>query len=119
MPKKTPPWPDYPKWTTSRFWSFIRSGFRSKFSRWPPKYECIEDAKRVVHGQRHKYEYQCAECKGWFKNKDVEVDHIEPVGSLKGYDDLVGFVQRMFVSKEGLRVVCKPCHKAKTTGDKQ
>ena len=119
MGKRTPDWPDYPKWTTAKFWSFLRSGFRQKFNRWPPKYECLEKAKRTVSGQRHRYEYQCAECEGWFKQKDVEVDHITPVGSLNNYDDLVGFVKRMFVSTDKLRVVCKTCHKAKTYGSKK
>jgi len=114
MGRKTPPWPDYPTWTTARFWSFVRSGFRSKFNVWPPKYECLKAAQRTVEGKRHKNEFQCAICKDWYMQKEVEVDHIIPAGSLNNYDDLVGFVQRLFVPKNGLQVVCKTCHRAKT-----
>jgi len=112
--RKTPPWPDYPEWTTSRFWSFIRSGLRSKFNKWPPKWEALKDAKRTVSGQRHRIEYQCALCKEWYKTKEVEVDHIEEVGSLKDYKDLPLFVERLFVPKNKLQVLCRGCHKEKT-----
>lgn len=84
--------------------------------RWPPKWEVLKDAQRPYKGPKksQKYEYQCDECTEWFVQKDVEVDHIIPCGSLKTYDDLPGFVRRLFVGKDGLRVVCKPCHKTKT-----
>jgi 5-methylcytosine-specific restriction endonuclease McrA len=116
MSKKTPPFPHYPEWTTSRFWSFVRSTLRRAWSRWPPKYQVLNKAKRTVEGQRHKYEYQCSECKHWFKAKEVEVDHIVPVGSLKDYSDLPAFVERLFVAEDSLRCICKPCHRKKTHG---
>ena len=115
MPRKTPPFPEYPAWTTSRYWSFIRSGLRSKFNRWPPKYDVLNEARRIVKGKRHKYEYQCARCNLWFKRTDVEVDHIKEVGSLKSSKDLKLFVERMFVGTDKLQVLCKECHKEKTT----
>ena len=119
MRKRTPPCPMYPRWTTSVFWSFIRSGLRAKFTRWPPKYELYNDDRRTVVGQRHKYEYQCAVCLEWFKMKEVEVDHIVKCGSLKKYEDLHGFVERLFVPKNKLQLICKPCHKAKTKLDRE
>jgi len=67
-----------------------------------------------VTGKRHKYEYQCAECEGWFMGKETQVDHIEPAGSLKKYDDLAGFCERLFCEEDGLQVLCSDCHKAKT-----
>lgn len=119
---KTPPFPAYPDWTTSKFWGFIRSGLRSKFTRWPPKYEALLAARRNVGAKktsRQKYEYKCAECKKWFKGKEVEVDHIVPAGSLKCGDDLAGFVERVFCGKDKLQVLCKPCHKAKTAEERK
>ena len=65
-----------------------------------------------------KFEYNCAMCDGWFKMKEVEVDHIIPCGSLKDFGDLAGFVERMFCSQEHLRIVCKPCHKAHTKAER-
>jgi len=118
MTKRTPPFPHYPEWTTSRFWSFVRSTLRRAWSRWPPKYQVLNKARRVVKGKRHKYEYKCSECKKWFKSTEVEVDHIVPVGSLKDYSDLPAFVERLFVSEESLRCICKTCHKIKTKEDR-
>ena len=114
MGKKTPPFPEYPDWTTSRFWSFIRSTLRRAWTRWPPRYQALNDAKRTVTGKRHKYEYKCSSCKKWFKQKEIQTDHIEEVGTLKDYEDLPGFVQRLFVSKDKIQVMCKPCHNTKT-----
>lgn len=116
MGKKTPPFKEYEAWTESKFWSFIRSGLRVKFSRWPPKYECLNAVKRTVTGKRHRFEFKCAKCKKWKKQKEVQVDHITPCGSLKCYEDLPGFVERLFVSKDKLRVLCIECHKGITHG---
>ena len=118
----TPPFKHYPKWSEARFWGFVRSALRRAWTRWPPKYELLAEAKRIVpknKNTRHKFEYQCTECKEWFANKDIEVDHIIPAGSLKCYQDLPKFVERLFVGKEYLRVVCKPCHKRITNEEKQ
>lgn len=119
--RTTPPFPAYPDWTTSKFWSFIRSGIRSKFNRWPPKYEVLQAARRnVKHTKtRQRYEYKCAECLNYFPQKEVEVDHKVPAGSLKCSEDLAGFVERVFCSKDELQVLCKPCHKIKTAQERK
>jgi 5-methylcytosine-specific restriction endonuclease McrA len=64
--------------------------------------------------KRLKYEYQCSICKEWHPDKNIEVDHLIPAGSLRSGDDLKGFVERLFCEKEGLRVLCKPCHRIVT-----
>ena len=113
MGTKTPPFKEYEKWTTSRFFSFIRSSLRRSFTRWPPKYEAVERAKRLKpkgNVGRHRFEYQCSECKKYYARKEVEVDHIVPAGSLKSFDDLGGFAERLFVSADKLRLLCKSCH---------
>lgn len=113
MGRKTPPWPTYPEWTTAKFWSFIRSGLREKFNRWPPKYEAIREAK-VARGK-----YQCASCGELFKQTEVQVDHITPTGTLKSFEDLPEFVEKMFVDTSGLQVLCKPCHQIKTNEERK
>lgn len=78
------------------------------------------DAKLVARrdnqsdNKRLKYEYQCSICKEWYPDKNIEVDHLIPAGSLRSGDDLKGFVERLFCEKEGLRVLCKPCHRIVT-----
>ncbi len=69
-------------------------------------------AKIVAH-------YTCAECGNNFRDKDVEVDHKVQAGSLKGPEDLSGFVTRLFCHADELQVVCKPCHKIKTAEERK
>ncbi len=113
--KMNSPWEDC-KWTRSRYFSFIRSGLRRLWSKYPVKYQALQDARKPYDGEdkRTKWLYQCNICKEHFKGKEVEVDHLIPAGSLKDYSDLAGFVERLFCSKEDLQVLCKPCHKQLT-----
>ena len=78
--------------TESAFWSFIRSALRNKSRWWKPITECKQKARRPYTGpnKRLKYEYQCNECKGWFPDKQINVDHIIPAGTLTCSADLAG-----------------------------
>lgn len=102
--------------TESGFWSMIRSALRQKSRWWKPVTDAKTKARRnnKSTNKRLKYEYQCAICKDWFPDKNIEVDHLIPAGSLRSGDDLKGFVDRLFCEKDGLRVLCKPCHKIVT-----
>lgn len=117
----TPPWPHYEAWTTSRFWSFIRSALRSAYNRYPPKFEVLRMARRdsKSSNKRLKYEFQCAECKKWFPQSEVSVDHIEPAGALNSFEDLAAFVEKLFVGVEGLQVLCKADHQVKTNEERR
>ena len=111
MPKKSPPSPKYPKWTTSRYFQFIRSMLRRGWSRYPPKFDALNKVKKKVVGKRHKFEYRCSSCKQWFKRSEVEVHHLVDAGPLNSYDDLPGFVERLFTSEDMLSVECVSCHR--------
>ena len=119
MARKTPPHPAYEAWTTARFWSFIRAGLRSMARRWPPRYEVLKSARRACNKGRQRWEFQCKKCKKWYKQTEVEVDHVTPAGSLKDYADLPPFVEKLFCSSDNLQVLCKPCHKRKTISEKR
>ena len=121
MAKKTPPFPKYPEWSTAKFWGFIRSALRSKMSRWPPKIEAKKKARRKYQGpnKQQKWEYQCAHCAEWFMDKETEVNHKIECGSLKSYEDLPGFVERLFCGEDGFEVLCKPCHKEVTASQRK
>lgn len=103
----------------SAFWGFIKSALRQKSRWWRPVREVKLAARRPNQSDnpRLKWEFQCSCCKGWFPDKETQVDHITPVGSLKGPEDLPGVVSRMFVEKDGLQVLCASCHSAKTEKD--
>lgn len=78
-------------------------------------------AKRKYEGEnkRQKFEYMCNECKLHYQQKEVQVDHIIPLGALKRYEDLPGFVERLFVGVEGLQVLCSTCHQTKTNKERE
>lgn len=108
------------EWTEAAFWGFLRSGFRDISRRWPPIVrQALERARRPYAGpnKRQKWEYGCAFCGCWFKADNVKVDHIEPVGTLKTWDDVRGFLERLFVEVDGLRVLCEPCHATRTDAE--
>ncbi len=109
-------------WTEARYFSFIRSALRLASSKYPVKFQVKADARRNkpkgAEG-RHHYEFQCKECDGWFPDKEISVDHIQPAGSLKKYDDLPGFVERLFCEADNLQVLCNECHNVKTQAERK
>jgi 5-methylcytosine-specific restriction endonuclease McrA len=107
-------------WTEAKYWQFIRSALRQATMRYPVIQNFKKKGRRSVTGKRHKYEYQCVECKKWFMDKEISVDHIVPAGSLKTYDDLPGFVERLFCEEDNLQILCKDnCHQAKTNKERK
>lgn len=105
----------------SAFWSFIRSGLRQKSRWWKPITQCKLEAKRPYKGtnKRQKFEYQCNECKNWFMEKLINVDHIHPAGSLNCAADLPAFVERLFCETDNLQVLCEACHNVKTQNERK
>jgi 5-methylcytosine-specific restriction endonuclease McrA len=106
--------------TESAFWSFIRSALRQKSRWWKPISEAKAKAKRPYTGplKRQKFEYQCNQCKGWFPDKKINVDHICPAGSLNSAQDLPDFIERLFCEVDNLQVLCETCHNVKTKSEK-
>lgn len=106
--------------TEAAFWSFIRSALRQKSRWWKPITLCKQKARRVYKGQnkRQRYEYLCAQCKQWYPEKKINVDHIIPAGALNSADDLAGFVNRLFCETDNLQVLCETCHDDKTKSEK-
>ena len=105
-------------WTVARFNSFVKGGLRSISQRWPPKYECLNAAcvgtRLNPESGRMAKHYLCASCQGLFVAKSVEVNHRIPVVPVEGMDSWDGVISRLFCEREGLEVVCKPCHRAVT-----
>lgn len=106
--------------TESAFWSFIRSALRQKSRWWKPITQCKLKARRPYKGpnKRQKFEYQCNQCKNYFPDKKINVDHIIPAGSLQCANDLPGFVERLFCEIDNLQVLCSSCHDKKTKSEK-
>ena len=110
------------RWTEASVLSRIRSVLR-RFSMQVP---AIQESKRACRrrytgeNKRVKWEYPCAACKGWFLDKQVQVDHIEPAGKLRSFDDLGSFARRLlFVTPDQLQILCVPCHNAKSAEERR
>lgn len=106
-------------WTKAKYFSFIRGALRKAASRYPVKFQVLEAGKKRVEGKRHKFEYDCAHCGESFKGADIQVDHIEPAGSLKEYTDLPAFAETLFCEADNLQLLCKPCHQVKTNAERE
>ena len=106
--------------TASMFFSMIRSALRAKSRWWKPIDECKKRAKRQYKGpnKRQKFEYQCNECKEYFPDKQVNVDHIIPAGELTSLNHLPKFVERLFCEVDGLQLLCIQCHDIKSNNER-
>lgn len=102
--------------TESGFFGWIRSGLRRMSIKWRPKNDYLKSIRRPYNGKdkRTKWEYPCEQCGKWFIRAHTEIDHRIPCGSLTCFDDIGGFVERLFVEKDGWRLLCKPCHRERT-----
>ena len=107
-------------WTTPRFFAFIRSALRRAYTRWPPVYAARKAARKPYSGPnvRQKWQFQCCACSLWFMQKETQVDHIVSCGSLRNFDDLPGFTERLLCEASGLQITCKPCHQKKTNEER-
>lgn len=104
--------------TEAAFRSFIMSMLRSKSRFWKPRNAALEAAcvgrkENPATGKLKKH-YECATCKRHIMVEEVDLDHIDPVIPLDGFDSWDGVVSRLYPEVDGWRVLCKPCHKQLT-----
>lgn len=89
--------------------AYIKASLRRAWGRSKQRYTALNNAK-VSYGV-----YKCDECKLNHRRKNIDVDHIVPIGKFVTFDL---FIERLFCDPSGLRVLCKACHKIKTASDK-
>lgn len=106
--------------------TFIRAHMRRVSLRWPGAAAArkVARAARLVNEKTGRLGWHswCAGCKGLFPEKELQVDHVEPVVPLyRDYAEAAYSVaqlgqamQRMLPSPEGYQTLCQPCHKHKT-----
>lgn len=108
------------EWTVGRFNSFVTSILRSGSRRWGPKYGTLNAAKteKKINPKsgRIAQHFKCNSCHGEFTAKDIQIDHIEPIGYDKSWDE---FIDRLYCERENLQALCTTCHKAKTLTEKK
>lgn len=96
------------KWTISRKRQFILNALRGASRRWSP----INTTKKNARISRNTY--VCSHCKSKVTNKNIKVDHTQPVVSTSGFVDYNTYIERLFVETDKLSALCKKCHDAKT-----
>ncbi len=108
-------------WTSAKFHGFIRSALRRAWTRWPEQYRARKLAQRPYKGpnKQQKWQYMCAACLEWKMGKDTQVHHKVECGTLRSFDDIPGFVERLLCPAEDLQILCKQCHKKQHKNDKQ
>lgn len=102
--------------TEAEFFGKIRSALRNSFRYWKPAMKALENASRpaISRNKRLKKQYKCSVCNHWFARKDIEIHHIIECGSLRIWDDVVPFIQRLCCEDvNGYLTLCKQCHKGK------
>jgi hypothetical protein len=107
--------------TESAWLAWVRSALRSKSLKWPPRNAALQLARRPYKGESRlqKWEYQCAMCQGWFKAKEVIVDHFpKAAGSILCVADIGEFANNLFCETDNLRVLDKICHDIHTLAEK-
>lgn len=120
--------------TDAAFFGKIRSMLRKEWRHSQMYRDALNRAKvPYLGGGRRKYSIKCERCSVEYaigqrvitgqtkqgKDKDslaYQIDHKLDAGSLKTFDDLSGFTERLFCSPDDLQVLCVFCHKEKTHG---
>ena len=106
-------------WTEGRFNAFVTSILRGGSRRWQPKYSTLNEAKTEkktnVKSGRLAQHFRCACCQEEFVAKDIQIDHIVPIGTEKTWDQ---FIDGLFCESHNLQALCIPCHKIKTKKEK-
>ena len=103
------------QWSQARYNSFIKSALRSASVRWPPRYTVLNEAfvEKGINpatGRVAKL-FRCKCCGSLFPQSQIDINHIEPVVPIAGFDSWDGVIKRMFCEKEGMEALCQPCHK--------
>jgi len=109
-------------WTESQYFSAIRSALRQKFRFFVPLQAAKQNARRKYTGEnkQQKWEYLCSTCSNWFKEKEIEIHHKIPCGSIKSLEDIAGFIERLTCEDvNGYEVMCKNCHNQETQSNKK
>jgi hypothetical protein len=109
-------------WTEAFVLSRIRAVLR-RLSMQMPAVRLVKLANRRPYtgpNKRLKFEYRCEQCNEWFPEAGTQVDHKEPAGPLKTFEDVGPFARRLlFCGTGGLQVLCTKHHNEKTQAERK
>lgn len=124
-------WEEHPEFwkTESAFLSFIRGGVRRHlWSKNPVKLQFMKESRvkmvntnpRSMKAHPTVWGFECSQCRKQIVGTNCEVDHKKGGHSLRKVEDIQKFVEGIvFIRKQDLAILCKPCHKAKTYAESQ
>ena len=99
----------------------VKSAIRQAFSR-SDSYKGFLELHRIewYAGKRLRVSYPCACCGHKFPKKDIQVDHIVPIGygAYTGLEDALSYSELIYCSYDNLQILCRPCHTIKTNKEK-
>ncbi len=86
--------------------------------KWAPRTQAMNKARRVsqLADKRTKWEYKCNHCAEWYKQKEIQIDHIIPKGRYSKETFFI-WLDRLFCDVSGFQVLCTPCHKKKSASE--
>ncbi len=73
------------------------------------RHQCLRQT-RIERGK-----YRCSRCQDIFKMKELQVNHKNPMGRWKSWDE---YITKLFCEAIELEAVCVPCHKIITKEQK-
>jgi 5-methylcytosine-specific restriction endonuclease McrA len=102
--------PEQKKWLKK----YLKPHIDKVWGWWPVKNEV---RKRAIGTQS--WLQICNHCKLEFRRDETEIDHIVPTVEVEkeGFNDPGLYIDRKFVQIDELQVLCKECHKKKTTSE--
>lgn len=105
--------------TEAEYWGKVRSALRKAFAYWKPaqaaekKAECGTRTNPATG--RQKKVYRCAICGDVDFRETMQIDHIDPCGSLRSSEDLAPFLARLTCEDTAMyQLIHKTCHQEKT-----
>lgn len=99
----------------------VRGAIRKSWMRSPTKlaYLYSKSEPDMDEESRRKWKIQCECCKEYFKEADVEVDHIDGNHSFRTVDDFENYFNKiLMIGFDDLQILCKECHEIKTLQEK-
>lgn len=98
--------------SNAAFFGMLRSVLRKRTMFWKPITQCKnrQRFKYIGPNKLRKWSYTCECCGGEFDSKGVAVHHKIPAGELRMFEDLPGFVKRLFCDSIDLILLCNKCH---------
>jgi 5-methylcytosine-specific restriction endonuclease McrA len=88
--------------------NYVKAALRRTWGRSTQRRAALKKA-RVERGK-----YKCACCGEIVQRKNIEVDHIKPVGRFEDFDT---YIERLFCPTKELQILCLQCHRLKSKND--